>query len=72
MKKKVGYLILGFFIVLLGFFIFSERGLKTISGYVVMKANESNPLAFYVVLGIIMLIAAVLSYIYSVKKYGPA
>ena len=72
MKNKIFFTIIFILILILGLVVFSASGIESISGYVVMKANENNPITFYIVLGALILIAAVLSYIYSVKKFGPA
>jgi predicted nucleic acid-binding Zn ribbon protein len=72
MKNKTVFIMVFVLILIILLIALSGRGLETISGYVVKKSNENNPLSFYIVLGALILIAAVLSYIYGVKKFGPA
>ena len=71
-KNVVIGLTFGLFAVLLISTLFSGGGLETISGYVVKSANSEDSFAFYIALGIFVLIAAIFSYAYGVKKFGPA
>ncbi|PIN79171.1 hypothetical protein COV14_00640 [Candidatus Woesearchaeota archaeon CG10_big_fil_rev_8_21_14_0_10_33_12] len=75
MMKKKNILFLVFFaIVILAAFvlILGKSNGNNIAGYVVMKAGEKPSYDFYFLIAAIILVVAVSTYIYSIRKFGPA
>ena len=74
MKKKSILFLVFFAIIIIGAFalIFGKPAGNSIAGYVVMKAGEKSSYDFYFLIGALILVVAVSTYIYSIKKFGPA
>ncbi|HHI03996.1 MAG TPA: hypothetical protein ENL45_00430 [Candidatus Woesearchaeota archaeon] len=74
MKKKDVLFLVFFAIIIIGSFalFFGKPAGNSISGYVVMKASEKSPHNFYLLIAAFILVVAVSTYIYSIKKFGPA
>ena len=73
--KKENILFLVFLaIIVIGAFalIFGKFDGNNITGYVVIKAGEKPSYDFYFLIAAIVLVVAVSTYIYSIKKFGPA
>ena len=72
-KENILFLVL-FAIVILGAFalISGKPAGNNIAGYVVMKAGEKQSYDFYFLTAALILVVAISTYIYSIRKFGPA
>jgi len=72
-KKEILFLAI-FAAAILGAFalIFGSPAGNNIVGYVIMKASEKLSYEFYFLIGVLVLVVALSTYIYSIRKFGPA